>query len=85
VQTPDFGRKNQTKQGQTHSPAMPDIHETQRETHFHTCAHYTEVILPGKMPLVKSNCTKMWESLLFESANSAKPPRRYRNMAEKFW
>jgi hypothetical protein len=40
---------------------------------FRTCAHYTELILPGKWSLVKHNCTKKRETLRFESAKSSKP------------
>ena len=38
---------------------LPDIDETQRKQMPLFCAHYTEVILYAKPPIVKHYCTKM--------------------------
>jgi hypothetical protein len=37
---------------------MPVIHETLGRHNISTCAHYTEIILPAKRPLVKYICTR---------------------------
>jgi len=37
---------------------MPVIHETLGRSKTSACAHYTEIILPAKRPLVKYICTR---------------------------
>ena len=37
---------------------MPVIHETLGRHKASACAHYTEIILPAKRPLVKYICTR---------------------------